>query len=159
MTLQRSMRVGIAGIGLLAALAAGPLAAHAQSTVCRTDPIFWLTNSHKVQLSFSLPSSAVSTVTAVHYDVHIPAGVQLSGYNDPTTDPLYKQTTWTVYNDAAPNEYEAVAYVTTTTSPISISLTNQVVLQTSKGPGWSGSTTSNGTTNQYWVVADYQNAQ
>ena len=147
-TVRRAAGLGVLGLALLASpLQSGR--AHAAISFCRSDPILFLSNSHKVQVSFSLPNTTavINSVTWIHYDIHIPAGTSVTGYNDPT-DPFSNKENWKVYADAAPSEYRVEGIVTTSSAGISTTLTQQVVLQTSKGPGASVTNSVNGYTNQ-----------
>jgi hypothetical protein len=71
------LRAGTAGgLLLLVALLAAP-GAQAAASVCRTDPIVWLSDGHKVTLSASI-GTELSKVQQVTYTLHAPAGLTVS---------------------------------------------------------------------------------
>ncbi len=149
---RRGSLLGVLGLAALASpLLSGT--ADARISVCRSDPILFLSNSHKVQVSFSLPdtTAVINSVTWIHYAIHIPAGATVTSFNDPS-DPFVGRQDWTVYADAAPNEYKTVAIVTTNAPAVSTTLTQQVVLQTKTGPGSSVTNSLNGCTNQNLTI-------
>lgn len=156
MTIRRSRQLLIGGTVLAAGLLVGPLTpreTHAFIGVCRDDPQLWLSNSHKVQVSFSLPdtTTVINSVQSIHYDIHIPAGASVASWNDPSS-PFTGKSTWTVTADMPKSEYKVTGVVWTNAASISTTLTQQVVLETSKGPGSSVTNSSNGLTNSYLTV-------
>ena len=71
------LRGGAAGVlCLLVVLLTAP-GAQAAASVCRTDPIVWLSDGHKVTLSANI-STELSKVHQITYTLHAPAGLTVT---------------------------------------------------------------------------------
>lgn len=129
MKMQRH-RVRLAAIGMLAAVTCLAIPGHAsaQLTACRSDPIVFLSNNHKVQLTSTI-TIAPSGLTSVNYVLHAPAGTSVTG------------VTWTgggihetlgFYADEPQNSYDMSETVQVRKNPIPFTL-SATVLNTAGG--------------------------
>ncbi len=89
--------------------------AHASIGVCRSDPVFTLTNGMTVTL-FETLTDDPSDIVGGSYVLHIPAGVSVRTVNYSGT--VGSQQSFTYYADAQPNAYSATSTVLTTTDHV-----------------------------------------
>lgn len=161
---MKTILTGRRGLGVLV-LAAGALIApfgtgnaFAHSAVCRTDPLFQFNNSlgqsHKDQISFSLSNDTTTynEITTVHYEVHVPSNTTTYTVSDPTSDPYYGKSTWTVYKDMPSGEWKVIGTVSASVNSIPVTLNQQVVLNCSKNCGSSVKAAVNGYSNQALTI-------
>jgi hypothetical protein len=126
---KRRIRTATLGIAVAALGMALPAQASAQLTACRSDPVVFLSNNHKVQLT-STVNTAASNVTSVNYVLHAPAGSAVTS------------VTWTgggikeslaFYPDAGKNTYTMSSRAQVQQGSVKVSLKGTVVNQASGG--------------------------
>jgi hypothetical protein len=138
--------IGVAGL-VTPLTAAGSHAAG----VCRSDPIVWLSNGYKVQLASSIFASP-SAVSAVDYDLHVPAGVAVTKLVY-TKGRIGRLEHISVYADSA----SKTDYLARSTAHASVTAIDKVSMQLVDGAGdWSVTLSALTDTNQTAVVEETQ---
>ncbi len=101
---RRSVCGAAALVGGLLSMAIAPSVAHAQWGTCYDDPAVFLDNGATVFLGATFQGDS-SSVSAVNYVLHVPAGVSVTGvvYFGPNKD--LETLTWTADNQA--NTYDS----------------------------------------------------
>lgn len=69
------------------------------AVACRSDPIITLSNGHTVQISDQI-NDAVTNVTRVDYQLHVPAGVTATNVTYPADNTPGLRETFEFYSDA-----------------------------------------------------------
>jgi hypothetical protein len=135
------LRAGAAAVlFLLIALLAAP-AAQAAASACRTDPIVWLSDGHKVTLSANI-STDLALVQQVTYTLHAPIGLTVTSIVH-TASGLGTREGFYFYADQPAKHYTTNTVVR---SSVRVAVTANTSI-TVQGGGNVGSTSAAGTTN------------
>jgi len=116
---------GLLTAGLLAAASPAP-AAHAALARCGSDPIVYLSNGIKVDLTATL-STDRSDVKRIAYQLHVPAGAQVTKVVY-TAGEIGRKEVVTVVNDAT-GPYVADSVAETYAAPVPVNITMSVLDQ------------------------------
>ena len=125
---------------LLIALLAAP-GAQAAASVCRTDPIVWLSDGHKVTLSANI-GTELSKVHQVTYTLHAPAGLTVTSIVH-TAGGLGIKEVFYFYADQPAKHYNAQTVVRTGGN-VAVTANTSITVQAG---GAVGSDSTNGTAN------------
>jgi hypothetical protein len=126
----RLRRGALAGALLLAGIATGPLAvgtASAHTAVCRSDPMFYMSNGYKLDVTADI-GTRQSDVRMVTYNVHVPIGVTIS-HAVYTGGPFVNKERVAVFADNPAGAYDTDTVVTTQTPGVSVTAHTYVLSQ------------------------------
>jgi hypothetical protein len=129
-----------AALFLLIALLSAP-GAQAGASVCRTDPIVWLSDGHKVTLSANIGTD-LSKVHQVTYTLHAPAGLTVTSIVH-TAGGLGTKEVFNFYADQPGRRY-TTGTVVRTGGNTAITANTAITVQ---GGGAVGSASASGTAN------------
>lgn len=147
---RRLRRAALAPAALMAGLIAGPLMPHGASAAisyCRTDPIVYLNNGMKLDVTAQFAGSP-SDVSSIVYTVHVPAGASVNHVVF-TRGWLGHAESLQVYADNGAGAYATDTVVNTHTPGAQADATTTLLDQTNSAKD---SGTASGTTGQHLPV-------
>ncbi|HMA35832.1 MAG TPA: hypothetical protein VKY74_15305 [Chloroflexia bacterium] len=133
--------------GLLAGLAVGQNA-YALIGGCRGDPIVFLSNGYRVQMTASIATDAAN-IQHVTYTLHAPTGTVVTQVVQ-TSGGLSAKESLVFYADNPPMDYNTDTLVTSSDNSITVTATTAV---TAMGRGGSSQGEADGQTNQHLLVS------
>lgn len=123
----RTYRRALFAASLLAvSLVVGGLAAPRAGAImaCRTDPVVFLSNGVKINLSATLYNAKPSDVRQITYLLHAPAGVTVTNVVY-TGGAFSHRESFQFVADDTPNSYDSTTFVDTVNTGISVTATSQ----------------------------------
>jgi hypothetical protein len=141
----------LGGAALLAgALGAGSMVgtASAHVSVCRTDPVFFLSNGYKLTI-YAIINSQAQQVRNVNYVVHIPQGTHVVRTVLTGGQFTHKETVQATADDST-GQYNTDTLVTTSTPTVGVTATTILLNQVTDGNPVSGS--ASGSNGQHLLV-------
>jgi hypothetical protein len=135
------LRGGGAGVLVLLVLLLSGRNAQGAASACRTDPIVWLSDGHKVTLSANI-SADLSMVQQVAYTLHAPAGLTVTSIVH-TAGGLGTKEVFYFYADQ-PAKHYTTNTVVRSSARVAVTANTSITVQ---GGGNVGSASATGTTN------------
>lgn len=110
-----------------------PLTVQAARMICRSDPIVFLSDGTRLQFDAAI-STDVANVTAINYQLHVPAGVTIDHI---VFTPKWARDIETVdlIQDQAPGNYLIVANVDVVGETVDVEITAKKVTKKNGGEG------------------------
>lgn len=123
----RAGRIPLAAAALLTGLVMGPLMPHdagAAISLCRTDPIVFLSSGVVVDLTATVSTSS-DNVKQIVYTLHAPTGTRVTGLVY-TGGGLVGRERFQFYADAAAGTYTSVTTVSTSINAVPVTASTRV---------------------------------
>lgn len=126
LTARRPRRAALGVAVVAAGVAIGGLNAHQASAVlaCRADPVVFLSNGVKINLSATLYNTRGSDVRGIIYTLHAPAGASVTNVVY-TGGAFAGKESFVFFDDNAAHSYDSTTYVDTVSQGVSVTATAQ----------------------------------